>query len=80
MKSELYLNTETHLDISLVANRRKFISPEGKPANLGWNGQNPTGKQPIMYLPLNPENPEKNFGYGGDFSLSGDGNACASLP
>ena len=49
--SELYIDMGTYTDFSVTANRRKFITEDGNPANLGLTGERPTGSQPEIYLP-----------------------------
>ena len=47
--AEYYYTNET-LDITVEANRRKFISAVGTPADLGSDGSTPTGTQPMIYM------------------------------
>jgi hypothetical protein len=47
--AELYF-TGSYIDLSIVANRRKFITADGLPAKLGSNGSLPTGSAPWLYL------------------------------
>lgn len=58
-----YANLAQALDLRIEANRRKFVTADGGPADLGGNGEMPTGAIPAFYLdggasPL-------NYGYGG---------------
>lgn len=73
--AELYFAPGQYLDFSLVANRRKFISANGKPVSLGSDGSFPTGTAPIAYFHLNDGQAVANFasnkGSGGDFSITG---------
>lgn len=56
----------TYRDLSIEANRRLFITADGKPAK----GQ--ASLNPILYLPLDDyEAPGVNLGTGGDFTLNG---------
>jgi len=48
--AELYFNPYSYMDMSLVANRRKFISSDLKPVDLGAEGHYPTGSKPHIYL------------------------------
>ena len=66
--SELWFNP-TYLDISVEANRRKFISPSGSPVNLGATGSLPTGTAPLIYMPGAVVG--QNLGTGGDFAAVG---------
>lgn len=70
------------MDLSVVANRRKFITGAGRPAKLGLNGQLPTGVSPIAYAkgPVGTNWTGKNFGTGGDYRLTGNPLACATKP
>tara|TARA_R110000796_G_scaffold95459_3_gene200725 strand:+ start:15524 stop:17332 length:1809 start_codon:yes stop_codon:yes gene_type:complete len=63
--SHVYLDY-TYRDLSIEANRRLFITADGKPAD----GQ--ADLSPILYLPLDDfEAPGVNLGTGGDFTLNG---------
>lgn len=56
----------TYRDLSIEANRRLFITADGKPAD----GQ--AALNPILYLPFDdPDDPGRNDGTGGDFTLNG---------
>jgi hypothetical protein len=72
---EIYFAPGQYLDLSLVANRRKFISASGKPVHLGTTGALPTGTAPLVYLHLDDAEAVANFatnrGTGGDFSITG---------
>jgi hypothetical protein len=73
--AEVYFNTAEYIDISVEANRRKFISATGKPVNLGADGSLPTTNDPILYLSFRPGEAVSAFstnrGYGGGMSLTG---------
>lgn len=45
-----YLNQFEALDLSFQSNIEKFITPQYTPAQLGPDGSNPTGSQPLLYL------------------------------
>lgn len=47
--SELYYSTH-FTDLTILANRRKFITASKRPAFLGFNGSLPSGSQPSIYL------------------------------
>lgn len=72
--AELYF-TNTYLDFSVTANRRKFITAAGKPANLGPTGLLPTGTVPLVYFHLNKGETANDFainrGSGGNFTVTG---------
>jgi len=66
--SELYFNTAETLDITVVANRRKFITADFKPVDLGPSGYKPTGTAPLVYLRTQFNGFGQNSGTGGDFT------------
>jgi prepilin-type processing-associated H-X9-DG protein len=47
--AEMYF-TGSYIDLSIEANRRKFITADGLPARLGSDGSLPTGTTPWLYL------------------------------
>ncbi len=61
-------------------NINKFITPEGKPVDLGSDGSIPTGSPPVVYVKGPKANWSANFGTGGDFTLSGGSFDCADSP
>jgi hypothetical protein len=75
--SEIWFNTE-YLDISVEANRRKFISAARRPVNLGASGLKPTGNQPLIYMPAG--DPTDNRGAGGNFSVTGALDLASTSP
>lgn len=79
--SELWFNTE-HVDISVEANRRKFIDASGKPADLGSDGSTATGTQPLVYFRGNATvwNAGTNSGSGGDFTMTGEVTDASTSP
>eukprot|EP00873_Tetraselmis_striata_P009282 jgi/Tetstr1/429546/TSEL_019450.t1 len=79
--AELYATTE-YLDLSVEANRRKFISATGAPVSLGADGSTPTGTQPLIYMSGEAANwnAGKNFGSWSDFTVTGALTDCASTP
>ena len=63
---------DTFLDISVEANRRKFIDAAGKPVNLGSAGQLPTGSSPLIcFNNTTTAGWENNKGTGGGFTENG---------
>ena len=48
--ADFWLHHSANLDISDVANRRKFIDAYGRPVFLGYQGELPSGSAPIMFL------------------------------
>jgi hypothetical protein len=69
--ADLYVNFATRIDFSIEANRRKFISVEKKPVNLGQNGELATGSQPIIFCQGPASNFSTNKGTGGNFTATG---------
>jgi len=82
--AEFYFAPGQYLDISQVANRRKFISARGKPVDLGTDGYRPTGVAPLIYLHLDDGESVANFatnrGTGGNFTLNGTLDTGSSSP
>jgi hypothetical protein len=69
--AEVYINLAEYVDLSVEANRRKFISSAGKPVNLGASGSVPTGTAPIMYFKGPASAFPTNLGTGGNFTVTG---------
>jgi hypothetical protein len=82
--AEFYLNTAESLDLSVTANRRKFIGATGKAINLGVDGSTPTGTAPIAYFHLaaaeTPADFATNRGTGGNFTITGTLTTGSSAP
>ena len=84
--AEMYINNTDYIDLSTEANRRKFITSDGKPVDLGSDGSTPTGTQPIIYLSgvASTWNAGTNAGSWGDFTMTGavadSGNEPVELP
>lgn len=68
--AEVWFNT-SYLDLSVEANRRKFIKANGKPEYLGKNGERPTGSSPLLYFKGPASNWGTNSGTGGNFAVTG---------
>ena len=77
--SEFWVSNE-YIDLSVEANRRKFIDSSGKPVDLGSDGSTPTGTAPLIYLPNPSGTFENNAGTGGNFTVTGALTACADSP
>lgn len=69
--AEIYLNVADSLDLSVAANREKFISSSRRPVDLNADGTAPTGNAPIVYLTKNADAYATNSGTGGNFTLDG---------
>lgn len=82
--AELYFAPGQYIDLSVEANRRKFISATGKPVDLGSTGATPTGTAPLVYLHLSDGETANNFavnrGTGGNFTVTGALGTYASSP
>jgi hypothetical protein len=65
------------LDISVEANRRKFINAAGDPVDLGSDGSTPTSTAPIVYQNGDFTNFETNQGTGGNFTVTGALTTCS---
>ena len=48
--AQYWLHTGTAIDLSVKANRRKFITATNRPVNLGSDGSLPNGSQPEVFL------------------------------
>lgn len=69
--AELYFHGGATLDFSVASNRRKFLTPNGKPADLGADGSKPLGVAPAVYLTNPAATFGTNSGSGGNFTLNG---------
>lgn len=70
-------NTPEFVDLSVTANRRKFINYDLSPVDLGNTGTNPFGYQPAMYMSVRPGGVAMDFllnrGVGGGAWLNSGG-------
>lgn len=82
--AEFYFASGQFLDFSIVANRRRFISGNGKPVWLGTDGSVATGTAPIVYQRVADGAAvatfATNLGGGGDFSITGTLTAGSTNP
>jgi len=69
--AEFYFNFAEFIDISQESNRRKFISENSFPVDLGNNCANPTDKTPIICLRGYTDKFITNNGSGGGFTEHG---------
>lgn len=80
--AELYFAPGDFLDLRQADNMRRLITPTGKPANLGKNGELVTGRQPAIYMHLDDGETTNNFqankGYAGAFTLTLNGQTYAT--
>jgi hypothetical protein len=77
--AEVYMAAE-YLDISIEANRRKFISAGGSPIDLGADGSAPTGTAPIVFFSGATDAWHTNKGSGGGFTENGALTDASSRP
>lgn len=69
--ADFWLAPGVYIDLSVQANRRKFISALGKPVDLGTTGNLPTGSSPLVFLSGATPGWHTNDGTGGGFTLHG---------
>ena len=81
--AEVFFHT-TYIDLSVEANRRKFITAGLKPVDLGADGSTPLGVQPLVYQRIADGGLAASFatnlGSGGDFTITGTLDVCDSSP
>lgn len=77
--AELYFAPNQYLDLSVQANREKFIL-NGAPVSLGSDGSLPTGVAPAIYLPNRASLFGTNAGTGGNFTINGAPKDANSTP
>lgn len=78
--ADFWLDTGTFIDLSVEANRRKFIDEDGNPVYLGSDGSLPTGEAPDIFLSGDTENWHSNKGTGGGFTENGALSDAGSAP
>ena len=64
----------SYIDLSVASNLAKFVTGTGinaKPVDPGADGSTPLGVQPLIYLPMYARDAGKNYGSGGDFTVTG---------
>jgi hypothetical protein len=59
------------IDITVEANRRRFISAARKPIDLGQRGELPNGSQPIVFFKGPASAFNANIGTGGNMTVTG---------
>lgn len=77
---DLWVDFNRYIDFSIEANRRKFITADGRPVYLGADGSGPTGTAPMIFLSGNVSNWHTNKGTGGGFTVSGSLTAADNNP
>lgn len=78
--ADVWLGAGQSLDLSIVANRRKFITFDKKPVELGRQGKTPTGIRPTIFFSGDVEQFPDNRGTGGPFTLVGSLSNATSSP
>lgn len=69
--ADVWFDAGTYLDLSIEANRRKFIDEYGDPVFLGGDGSLPTGSAPDIFLSGDTDSWHTNKGTGGGFTENG---------
>ena len=69
---DLWVAPGVYIDLSVEANRRKFITADRRPVNLGATGNVPTGAAPLIFMSGDIASWHTNKGTGGGFTKSGD--------
>lgn len=69
--AEFWWQNGTYYDLDTESNRRKYISENGRPANLDSDGSAPTGTSPRVYFSGNDGDFPTNKGTGGAFTENG---------
>jgi hypothetical protein len=70
--SDFWIDFGTYVDLSVEANRRKFIDENGDPVYLGATGSLPTGSAPDVFLSGDTSTWHVNKGTGGGFTKNGE--------
>src|SRR3546814_17811034 len=70
--ADLWLDPGTYIDLSVTANRRKFVgSGAATSVDLGADGSTPTGTAPLVFLSGATADWHTNKGAGGGFTENG---------
>jgi hypothetical protein len=77
--AQFYFSHE-FLNFNTASNRRKFITADGKPVDLGSDGSTPTGTAPIIFLDGATASWHTNKGSGGGFTEVGALTDASSSP
>ncbi len=78
--ADVWFDTNTHLDLSVEANRRLFIDASGNPVELGADGSIPTGSAPDIFLSGDTADWHTNKGAGGGFTENGELTTATPAP
>jgi hypothetical protein len=77
---DIWVDFGTYMDLSVEANRRKFITADGRPVYLGLDGAVPTGMAPEIFMSGNVANWHTNKGTGGGFTVVGSLDEATESP
>ncbi len=77
---DVWMAAGQFIDFSVEANRRKFITADGKRVDLGSTGLIPTGVAPTFFFTGGPDTFVNNVGTGGVFETAGDPLVIADPP
>lgn len=69
--ADFWIDFDTFIDLSVQANREKFLNTSGNPVFLGNNGNIPTGSAPDIFLSGDTDNWHTNKASGGGFTENG---------
>lgn len=78
--ADFWLDFGTYIDLSVEANRRKFISASGAPMYLGPDGSIPTGSAPDVFLSGQTDDWHTNKGTAGGLNELGEITYSSSRP
>lgn len=77
--ADFYYTNEA-FDLTVQANRRKFIDGSGKPVDLGSDGSTPSGTAALLFMSGDTVDWHTNKGTGGGFTENGALTDAASSP
>ena len=78
--AQLWLYPGVYIDLSVEANRRKFVGASIGYVDLGSDGSTPTGSAPLVFLDGATASWHTNKGGGGGFTENGTLTDCADAP
>lgn len=78
--ADIWIAPGQFIDLTVEANRRKFIDASGKPVDLGADGSMPTGTAPAVFFSGDATGFATNKGTGGAFTLTGSLTNASTSP
>lgn len=78
--ADFWIAPGQYIDLSVLANRRKFIGPNGGAVDLGSDGSTPTGTAPLFFLSGATATWHTNKGTAGGFTETGALTDAATNP